>query len=301
MRFAFASSSEITEPIARALSSLDGFVGFISNPDKPTGRNQIVLPNSFSKWAQNLGFSPFKPESNTDLEKYISNNDIQLIITCAYGKLIPSTLLNKVPLGWLNIHFSMLPKYRGAAPVQRAIINGDPKTGYSIFKMDEGLDSGPLLVTEEVVIPENIKASELLNMLSKASSYKIVDLLADTDSWMFTKQDENMATHAPKISKDENRINFNQNATEIINKSRGLDINGGVWAMFRGEKHLFSEISFAKKEVEPGEILIEDNKLFVGCKNGSILVGEIQPAGKKTMQVTSWLNGARLQQGERFE
>ena len=139
MTIFFASSSSVGIPIARELLKEKLVDGFISNPDKPAGRNREIQPNLFAIWAETTNLKVHKPTNNLELKTIIENSE--LILTCSYGLLINADLLSIPKLGWLNVHFSLLPKYRGAAPVQRAIQNGDSETGYSVFRMEEGLDT----------------------------------------------------------------------------------------------------------------------------------------------------------------
>ena len=298
MTIFFASSSSVGIPIARELLKEKLVDGFISNPDKPAGRNREIQPNLFAIWAETTNLKVHKPTNNLELKTIIENSD--LILTCSYGLLINADLLSIPKLGWLNVHFSLLPKYRGAAPVQRAIQNGDSETGYSVFRMEEGLDTGNILYQEKFPIPPEIKASELLEKLSFSAASKITQLLSMKSTWTFKKQIGDVSL-APKIRKEENRINWSASAKSIFNNFRALDFNGGTHTFFRDEKIDILEMSMSDFKLEGGKLMVQGNRLFVGAGTGSLEVTKIRPAGKKIMSVKDWLNGARITPGEKFE
>ena len=298
MTIFFASSSSVGIPIARELLKEKLVDGFISNPDKPAGRNREIQPNSFAIWAETTNLKVHKPTNNLELKTIIENSD--LILTCSYGLLINADLLSIPKLGWLNVHFSLLPKYRGAAPVQRAIQNGDSETGYSVFRMEEGLDTGNILYQEKFPIPPEIKASELLEKLSFSAASKITQLLSMKSTWTFKKQIGDVSL-APKIRKEENRINWSASAESIFNNFRALDFNGGTHTFFRDEKIDILEMSMSDFKLEGGKLMVQGDRLFVGAGTGSLEVTKIRPAGKKIMSVKDWLNGARITPGEKFE
>ena len=298
MTIFFASSSSVGIPIARELLKEKLVDGFISNPDKPAGRNREIQPNLFAIWAETTNLKVHKPTNNLELKTIIENSD--LILTCSYGLLINADLLSIPKLGWLNVHFSLLPKYRGAAPVQRAIQNGDSETGYSVFRMEEGLDTGNILYQEKFPIPPEIKASELLEKLSFSAASKITQLLSMKSTWTFKKQIGDVSL-APKIRKEENRINWSASAKSIFNNFRALDFNGGTHTFFRDEKIDILEMSMSDFKLEGGKLMVQGDRLFVGAGTGSLEVTKIRPAGKKIMSVKDWLNGARITPGEKFE
>ena len=298
MTIFFASSSSVGIPIARELLKEKLVDGFISNPDKPAGRNREIQPNLFAIWAETTNLKVHKPTNNLELKTIIENSE--LILTCSYGLLINGDLLTIPKLGWLNVHFSLLPKYRGAAPVQRAIQNGDSETGYSVFRMEEGLDTGNILYQEKFPIPPEIKASELLEKLSFSAASKITQLLSMKSNWTFKKQIGDVSL-APKIRKEENRINWSASAKCIFNNFRALDFNGGTHTFFRGEKIDVLEMNLSDFTLEVGKLMVQGNRLYVGAGTGSLEVTKIRPAGKKIMSVKDWLNGARITPGEKFE
>lgn len=272
--------------------------GFISNPDRPMGRNREIQPNNFAIWASSSAIPIHKPTSNEELQRIISESEV--VVTCAYGLLINEDLLKIPKLGWLNIHFSILPSYRGAAPVQRSIQNGDSESGFSIFKMNKGLDTGDLLFQETYPIAPQMRASQLLERLSELAGSKLPLLLQHRKDWKFTEQ-AGIASSAPKINKSENRINWEEDASRIFNNFRGLDFNGGVHTFFRGEKVEILEMNISDIKLDPGYIQIKDHNLYVGTKSNALEITVLKPAGKKALKINDWLNGARVSAGEKFE
>lgn len=300
MQVYFASSHELSVPIAQSLIERNLISGFISNSDRPSGRNRIITANGFAKWAQETGLPVTKPLNSAELKASIIEAKIDLVITCAYGKIIEKQILELPKFGWLNVHFSLLPKYRGAAPVQRALMNGEKKTGISIFKLDDGLDTGEILYSEDFEIPGNIGAKELLNSLSLLAAKKLPELLQNPESWKLSPQ-LGEPTFAPKISREENRIDWKQSTLSILNYFRGLEINGGVYSIFRNEKIQFIKLTAADMKLEIGEIRSENGKLFVGTGDRALEILELKPSGKSSMSAKDWINGARLSAGEKFE
>jgi methionyl-tRNA formyltransferase len=298
MSIFFASSSSVAIPIAKALIKTNSVTGFISNSDKPSGRNREVQPNGFSSWAAQTNLKVYKPIDDSELAAIVKGSD--LIITCSYGKLIKEELLNLPKYGWLNIHFSILPNYRGAAPVQRAIQNGDRESGYTIFKMDTGLDTGEILHQEKIALSPTMKASEYLGSLAESASTKLPEIISNRENWKFRKQVGNSSS-APKITKAENVIAWDNSAEEIFNNYRALDFNGGVHCNFRGEKIEILEMQISDTNLECGALKVDDNRLFVGSGTIALEIKVLKPAGKKAMQVKDWLNGARIISGEKFE
>lgn len=300
MKIFFASSHELSAPIAKKLIDLGLISGFITNPDKPSGRKREISPNGFAIWAQKTQLPIYKTDKTAEISSLINKHSIDLIITCAFGLFISEELLKIPKFGWLNIHFSLLPKYRGAAPAQRALMNGDSITGISIFKLNEGLDTGDILYKEEYHIPKNIGSRDLLDNLANIAANAMPKLLKDFSSAEFMPQD-GQPSFAPKIQKSENKVNWESTSKNILNLYRGLEINGGLHAIFRGEKVLLLKMTSSEIKLQPGEIKVIEEDLMVGTGDASVRIHELKPAGKNAMSAKEWLNGARLTLGEKFE
>ena len=299
MQFYFASSSKIAIPIAEKLLHRNLLAGFLSNPDKPVGRNLRQAPNPFSSWVENSKLPIFKSSDTQSIKDYFSNNNVDLIITCAFGLIIEKTLLQIPKLGWLNIHFSMLPKYRGAAPVQRAIMNGETETGVSIFKLDEGIDTGLLAFQQKIQIEEKQKTTEVISRLSNVASEALLDLLKSPEDIVYSQQ-IGEPSFAPKIRKSENEIDWNSSSIEIFNLYRALDLNGGLYTYFRGNRVDLTSLEPSEVKVNVSEIDLKNDELLIGTKDGSIAVKTLKLEGKREMSAKEWINGARLVKGEKF-
>ena len=299
MQFYFASSSAIAIPIAEKLLHRNLLAGFLSNPDKPVGRNLRQAPNPFASWAEKTRLPIFKSSDTESIKDFLTTNNVDLVITCAFGLIIQKSLLQIPKLGWLNIHFSMLPKYRGAAPVQRAIMNGDTETGVSIFKLDEGIDTGMLAFQRKIKIEGKQKTTDVISGLSNVASEALVDLLRSPEDIVYFQQ-EGEPTFAPKISKGENEVDWNSNSSEIFNLYRALDLNGGLFTYFRGNRVDLTSLEPSEIKVSVSEIDSENGELLVGTKDGSIAIKTLKPQGKREMSAKEWINGARLVKGEKF-
>ena len=299
MQFYFASSSKIAIPIAEKLLHRNLLAGFLSNPDKPVGRNLRQAPNPFASWVENTKLPIFKSSDTQAIKDYFSTNNVDLIITCAFGLIIEKTLLQIPKLGWLNIHFSMLPKYRGAAPVQRAIMNGETETGVSIFKLDEGIDTGLLAFQQKIQIEEKQKTTEVISRLSNVASEALLDLLKSPEDIVYSQQ-RGEPSFAPKIRKSENEIDWNSSSIEIFNLYRALDLNGGLYTYFRGNRVDLTSLEPSEVKVNVSEIDLKNDELLIGTKDGSIAVKTLKLEGKREMSAKEWINGARLVKGEKF-
>ena len=307
MNFLFASSHSLAIPIAKSLLKVPGFSGFLTKPDALSGRDRSLRENSFSFGVIDLGRPIFKADSASEISKLLIRNEIDLVITCAYGKLISEELLNIPTHGWLNIHYSSLPKWRGAAPVQRAIMAGESEIGYSIFKMDKGLDTGAVLFREVFNFSNEESCSRVLEKLSNLAATKIVELLKEINNWKFQIQDEEGATLDPKILKEERRLNIHESAMSLVNKVRALDINGGAFLIFRGENLNIQEAIINDESENDsnsqslGEIFNSNGKILIKVGTGLIEVLRLQSPGKKSLLAKDWLNGANLLPGEKVE
>jgi methionyl-tRNA formyltransferase len=235
--------------------------------------------------------SSLKNEGELDIFKKINPD---LVIVVAYGQIIPENFLNLSKKGFINIHASLLPNWRGAAPIQRAIMNGDKFTGISIMKIEKGLDSGPVMLSEKIEINNELNyglLSEKLSVLGAKLIIKAIDLI-EKDKAKFLEQDHSKATHAKKINKDDEEINWNQNAEKIVQQINALNPTPGASFQFNNEK---IKIWKAETVNEKGTIgtAMNDN-LLIACKNSALQVLEIQRPGKKVQKVKEFLLGFKI-------
>jgi methionyl-tRNA formyltransferase len=305
MQLSIASSSLISIPIIEAIVGSEHTLGsIITNPDKPTGRGKKIEANDLAKWAELKGLEVAKPSDTSELNRHLLASQPQLIITCAYGRLIPVELLHGPRFGWINLHFSLLPKLRGAAPVQWALLNGETETGYTIFKLDKGMDTGPIYVSKEVNISDEDTTPILLERLTRLAIPDLLDLISKIGKTRATPQPLSGATLAPKISKDMARIIWKSSIETVLRQDRALSDNPGIWSMFNGERislHGLNEVLIANSLKAPGDIELVGDQLLVRTLDSVLEVKAVTPAGKKRMSGADFARGARLELGSKFE
>ena len=305
MQLSIASSSLISIPIIEAiLASEHTLNSIITNPDKPTGRGKVIEANDLAKWAQAKGIEVAKPADTSELNRHLLASQPQLIITCAYGRLIPVELLHGPRFGWINLHFSLLPKLRGAAPVQWALLNGETSTGFTIFKLDKGMDTGPIYASKEVNISEEDTTPILLDRLANLAIPDLLELISKIGKTRATPQPLSGATLAPKISKDMARIKWDTPIETILRQDRALSDNPGIWTMYKEERvslHGLKEVLLQNSLRKAGDIELVDDQLIVRTSDSVVEVREVTPAGKKRMSGADFARGARLVSGSKFE
>ena len=217
-----------------------------------------------------------------------------LVVVVAYGKIIPKNFLNLTKLGFINIHASLLPKWRGAAPIQRAIMNGDEKIGISIMKIEEKLDSGPVLEKKELKLNQNETHGEVEKKLSVIGANLLVESLKNIEEGKkkFINQEHSQATYAKKIDKEETKINWNLNANEVLAHIHGLSPNPGAWFKYENERFKVLKAKISSNNGKTG-FIIEEN-LIIGCKSNSIQILELQRQGKKIQTAKEFLLGKKI-------
>jgi len=306
LRVAIASSAEVGIPILQALiTSSHDLLYVITNPDKKSGRGQGVTPNPFAAYALQHNLEVFKPDSNDALQEIVSRNTVDLVVTVAYGRLIQAQSLKIPKYGWLNIHFSLLPKWRGAAPVQYAIMNQEKSTGISIFQLEEGMDTGPIYFSKEIEIGETQTTPELLDRLSKEASEEIPHLLSRIAAGAVpTSQPAEVATYAPKLDKAAGRIQFSKSVAHVLAHIRALSHNPGTFLTFRGQRLGIDKAvnCVGWVSLKPlGTLFVRDQDLFLQVSDGAVQLLYVTPSGKKSMSGADFARGARIIEGELCE
>ena len=302
MKVVVASSSPVAIPLISALnaSSTHQLLGLLTNPDKATGRGMHVVANELATWAESLGLNIQKPENNDELKKVIENIKPEIVITIAYGRIIPLELLEIPKSGWLNVHFSLLPRWRGAAPVQWAILAGDKQTGITVFKLDKGMDTGPVYLEQVTTINDNENSDELLKRLSQiGSDLAIKSLELISDGVIPKPQASNGITLAPKISKNDGKIDWQQSSNQVVNKFRALSSNPGVWSLL-GELRIKIDALVSSSlvdQINPADIVIIGERLFVGVLDGVIEILILTPAGRSQMSAAEFIRGLPSREG----
>ena len=271
----------------------------LTQPDRPKGRGLEVVSSPVKQAAEKLGLPIYQPEKikqNEELRAKLEAIRPAAIIVVGYGRIIPPWMLELPPLGNINLHASLLPKYRGAAPIQWAIANGETVTGVTTMRIDEGLDTGDILLQKELGIFEEDTAETLLPKLAAMGADLMIETLRGLESGEIQPQKQNnaLATLAPILKKEDGRIDFSRSAQEIYNRLRGFQPWPGAFTTFRGKGLSITAIKLAAERVAPAELLVRDGHLFVGCGNGgSIELLEVQPEGKKRMSAKDFVQGYR--------
>lgn len=302
MKIIVASTSLLARPLASALKNNQNheLVGIVTSQDKAYGRGLSVTSNPLAVWAKEEKIEVFKPESIDDFELLITTSKVDLIITISYGQIITQRLLSLPKFGWLNVHFSVLPKLRGAAPVQRAILSGDKTTGVSVFKLDQGLDTGPVYKVLEVPLKVDATTEDVLNELSELSASLAVETLSMISKGVLpTPQSEVGVSYAAKFNKADSQIIWDSPSEHIYNLYRALHHNPGVWTML-GELRLKIEKlrpTIVDKTLKCGEVFIDAEKLIVGTANGAIEILNLTPAGRVSMTASEFIRGLSTRTG----
>jgi methionyl-tRNA formyltransferase len=300
---AVAATAEVAIPTLEwLLKSKHQLLRVITTPDSKAGRGKVLTPSPVAMWADTNNLEVLKPDSGEEMK--FAFQDVDIVLAIAYGRILSSEILNIPKYGFLNLHFSLLPAYRGAAPVQRSILNGDVTTGLTIFQIDENLDTGPIYLQKEFKIPENSTSDEVLLDLANlgASSFDAV-LEMITQGVAPTAQSTTGVSFAPKITKEEAKIDWRLPAKKITEAIRAFTPNPGAWTSYKGAS---LRITCAIEEVaelklDPGKLSVVGKRLLIGTATNSVEVIRIIPAGKKEMNASDWINGARLSEGEIFE
>jgi len=266
-------------------------------PPKKSMRGQKLNKSPVQKFSENINLNIRNPnflQNNKEELEYFKSIKPDIVIVVAYGKLIPKQFLSLSKYGFLNIHASLLPAWRGAAPIQRAIMNLDKITGISIMKLSEEIDAGPVMFRKEIKLNSEMNAEEVSNKLSKLGSEIILDCLdlIEIGKAKFVEQDHNRSTYAKKINKIESSINWEETAPNIIAKINSLYPSPGASFLFQGERYKILKAVLSNMEGRPGTVL--DNNLTVACKLKSIQIIEIQRQGKKIQKVKEFLRGSDI-------
>ena len=297
-KIVFMGTSNFSVPILKSLYQ-NGYpiVTIYTQPPQKSMRGQKINKSPIQKMAENLCIECKTPDSlkeNNEEYNFLKLLNPDLVIVVAYGQLIPKNYLSLSKHGFINIHASLLPKWRGAAPIQRSIMNLDKETGVSIMKIVEKLDAGPVMMQEKIIITSEMNAEELSNKLSDLSSKLILECIDEIEGGKakFIDQDEQKATYAKKINKKEGKINWDNSAENILAQINSLLPNPGAWFSFMGERYKILKASISEAEGEKGKVI--DNNLTIACKSKSIKVNEIQRQGKNKQSTSEFLLGSKI-------
>ena len=302
MKLVFMGTPKFSVPALKALNqSKHQICAVYSQPPRPAGRGKKLNLTEVHKEALDLGLTVHTPrnfKSEKD-QKIFRELKADIAVVVAYGLILPNQILSSPKLGCVNIHASLLPRWRGAAPIQRAIMEGDDETGICIMKMDEGLDTGPVLSSRKIQITENDTAKILSERLSLVGSNLIVEVLDKLSDYKVQSQSTVGITYASKIHKSEAKIDWSLPAQTIDRKIRALSPFPGAWTEINGERVKLLASKVIDKENEPGMIL--DAGFSIACGQKAVEITEAQRPGKSVQKTDVFLRGFRLQQGSKLD
>ena len=310
MRILFMGTSEFAVPALKALISHKfELIGLVTQPDRPSGRGKRLSPPPVKIIAAEHNIPIYQPEKvrKPDFVKILKRLTPDVIVVAAFGQLLPQSVLDIPPCGTINLHPSLLPKYRGAAPIQWALMNGEAETGVTLMLLDAGEDTGDIISADRVPIRDEDTAFTLTEQLAQLGANQLVRCLSDMPNEgppSAIPQNHAEATHAPRLTKETGYIDWNQPAATIHNLVRGTAIWPGAYTFFREElrlKVIRCQPLPRTSAAQPGTLEIVDRQeLIVATGAGTLQLLEIQPATKKVMEASDFINGYQLQTGEQF-
>lgn len=304
MKVGFCGSGRFAASCLKLLAKKIRPEWVITNSPKPSGRGMQLCQTPVYETAEDLSlpcFTTDKISSDSERLQWISENLPDIILVIDFGHMIKEPLLGMPPLGCVNIHPSMLPAYRGSALVQRAIMDGLSETGVTVFRLDEGMDSGPVLAQKKVSIDMEDDAASLLEKCSKIGMDILTHYICDvqTDKWIFTPQSSSNISMAPKIDKSEGKINWEDDSMKIFNRVRALNVSPGSYCFFKGKRMRILKSVPVNKNGVPGSFTgTEQGMPVIACGNGALKLITVQPEGKKIQSAEVWLCGSRLKIGD---
>lgn len=306
MRVVFAGTPETALPSLEALiASRHDVAAVITRPDAPAGRGRTLTPSPVALAAQEHGIELLKPArpSDPDFMSRLRELGPDCVPIVAYGALIRREALDIPALGWINLHFSVLPAWRGAAPVQRAIMAGDEVTGATVFSLVEELDAGPVLGSLTERIRDDDTAADLLARLADWGSRLLVDVMDHMEDGDIAAvpQPEDNVSYAPKLTTEEGRVDWNRPAFAIDRHIRGCTPAPGAWTMFEGERVKLGPARIAaERTLLPGELRIGKQEVRVGTTTTDLVLGDVQAVGKRRMPAADWARGTTFGEDATF-
>ena len=300
MRLGVAATPEVALPTLNWLqTSAHTLVRVISQPDKPSGRGQEMHSSPVSQWAKANSIELINPATVAEIDKALS--DLDLLITIGYGRILPAQTLSIPKHGCINLHFSLLPKFRGAAPVQRAIEAGERESGVTVFALDPGMDTGPIYKSITVPIEPTMRSYELLEKLSVIGVTALENALIAIESGVAPVPQTGQASIAAKITREEAALDWNASSRALHNKIRAFYPQPQAWTIFRGQPLKISSAKIAVTDIklEPGELKVVGNDCLIGTGDACLVLEKLTPAGKKEMSALDWSRGARFESSER--
>lgn len=302
LRLIFMGTPDFAVPALKAIGKRDYEIGAVySQPPRPAGRGMAEKKSSVHLCAEEMGIPVFTPKNfknQNDITAF-QDHGADFAVVAAYGLLLPGAILKAPRYGCINIHASLLPRGRGASPIQAAILAGDEVSGISIMQMEKGLDTGSVFLTKSIELSQNETAGTLHDRLSALAAAMIVPALEDIAGGLIASpQDDGKATYAPKISKDDSKINWTKSAPEIDRAVRAFTPFPGAWFTLGDKRIRILEGVATRGQGQPGEVL--DATLTIACGTGAYRIGRLQKEGKKPMTAEEFLRGQTITPGSRL-
>ena len=303
-KVAFFGSPAFALPVLEAILEHFEVVLTVAQPDKPAGRGNVLTPPAVAIYARAHGLALAQPEKlrkNLEFAEILRSSGAEVAVTCAYGKILPASLLEVPRYGFLNTHTSLLPRLRGAAPIQWALISGETRTGTTIMQTDPGMDTGPILLQESLEILPHWTALELSDALSQQAARLIVQALNGVETLERIAQDDSLATNAPMLEKEDGQIRWTDSSAAIYNRYRGVFAWPGTYTFQGGRRLKVLGMQPSAGSGHAGEILgLSEQGVLVGCGSGAIELLEVQPENKGRMSALEWFRGFQVSVGQRF-
>ncbi|WP_446745821.1 methionyl-tRNA formyltransferase [Silvibacterium acidisoli] len=308
MNLVFCGTPAFAVPTFKAVLDAGHHIALaVTQPDRPVGRTAEMTAPPVKLAAIEAGVPVAQPEkikTNAEFRAQLEAIAPDAILVVAYGRIIPKWMLDLPRHGNINLHGSLLPKYRGAAPIQWAVASGETVTGNTTMRIDEGLDTGDMLLQRELAVGPDQTSADVYPLLAEMGAGLMVETLAGLEAGTLQaqKQDDSLATHAPILTRDDARIDFSQSAATIYNRWRGFQPWPGAWTMMNGKKLTVHQLKPVEQaSVEPGTMNVASGKLIVGCGQGTAIeLIEVQLEGKKRMPAADFLRGYQLKTGDRL-
>ena len=300
MNVVFMGTPDFAVPSLKAIAKHHNVLAVFTQPDKPVGRKMVLTPPDVKVCANELSIPVYQPVKlrEGDNESIIRELNPDVIVVVAYGQILPESILNIPRYGCINVHGSLLPKYRGAAPIQWSVLNGDEVTGVTTMYMEKGLDTGDILLKEEYKIGINETAGEVFDNLASLGGELILKTLDYAEKGMLNpvKQDDSLSSYAKMLDKSMCKIDFSKTNKEVHNKVRGLCPWPVASTILNGKVLKIFETRLADGNGKPGEVICT-NPLTVACGEGAVVINSVQLQGKKRMDSNAFLLGHKINMG----
>ncbi|MBM7825430.1 methionyl-tRNA formyltransferase [Arcanobacterium pluranimalium] len=295
MRILFAGTPDTAVPSLVKLHEEHEVLAVLTRAPAKVGRKRELRNSPVHETAQELGIPVHTPSSlkGAEIEELLASYEPDAIAVVAYGLLIPKNLLELPKLGWFNLHFSLLPRWRGASPVQAALVAGDSTTGTTIFKIDAGLDTGPIVSSKERDIPSGIHAGHLLEILACEGAQHLSEVFAQlAENNVVLHEQVGEATYAGLLRARDGEINWHRPAHDILNQIRGLNPEPGTWCMFNGQRIKILGATVSESLIEPG-VIVAGKAVLIGTTTQALALDMVAPAGKRPMEAQAWARGLK--------